>query len=698
MRSSRSRLSALGAVVGLAAVLTVSGCGDVVSTPDAPSVRPPDGLLDDRDLQRIVEFQTARDGGALLELLQDPRPEVRARAALALGSVQAPEAVPALLAALGDDDPSVRRDAAFALGQARDSSAVGPLVGAYSAEGDVEVRGRIMEALSKIRFPEAAEALANLSVEEGEEAERVLALARLAGAGGVATFQGQDHLLAHLDDPDPRVRLGAAYYFGRVPSPQAWAAHAVRVREVLDGYDRDDPAAMYLIQGIGRLGDPADASRLRDWLASGRDWRTRVNAAAALGTQPADPQTREALLAALDDAAELVAVSAGEALSGGTPVPSELQRMKGWITANPERWQAAAPLLIALARGDEREFVFAWIDALPADDPYRWSVGFQALASMPGSEAVERLRGALDAPDPRIQGGAVSALVRRWNQDKVFAGSSELYFGLFARVLGSGSLLAAYSAAQALADPYFGEMGAARVLMDAWGTMSAPDQIEPMMAVLEALGRIGDPQAAPLLREAATSPHAALRQTAVSALEAMGLEAPAVDAPSATEGGTTVTRPSLEWPYLAALGPSPALVLETEQGTVRVRLHTEGAPLTVQTVARLAEEGKYDGTAFHRVVPNFVAQGGDFSSGDGFGGPGFTITSEFNLLRFHEGVAGMASAGKDTEGSQFFITHAMQPHLDGAYTTFGWVESGMDVVNRLGVGDRIVRATVERGR
>ncbi len=127
-----------------------------------------------------------------------------------------------------------------------------------------------------------------------------------------------------------------------------------------------------------------------------------------------------------------------------------------------------------------------------------------------------------------------------------------------------------------------------------------------------------------------------------------------------------------------------------------VRLETEEAPQTVQTIARLAEAGRYDGVPFHRVVPNFVVQGGDFASGDGFGGPGFTIRSELTLIPYLRGVIGMASAGKDTEGSQFFITHSMQPHLDGGYTAFGWVVEGMDVVDRLLVGDRIVRATIER--
>ena len=153
----------------------------------------------------------------------------------------------------------------------------------------------------------------------------------------------------------------------------------------------------------------------------------------------------------------------------------------------------------------------------------------------------------------------------------------------------------------------------------------------------------------------------------------------------------------MDWTYLAGFGAAPRLVLETDRGRIVVRLAPEEAPLTVQTMARLAQAGRYDGVPFHRVVPNFVIQGGDFTSGDGFGGPGFTIRSEFGEIPYRRGVIGMASAGKDTEGSQFFITHSPQPHLDGGYTSFGWVVEGMDAVDLIQVGDRIVRATVEPG-
>ena len=97
------------------------------------------------------------------------------------------------------------------------------------------------------------------------------------------------------------------------------------------------------------------------------------------------------------------------------------------------------------------------------------------------------------------------------------------------------------------------------------------------------------------------------------------------------------------------------------------------------------------------MVPNFVAQGGDFTRKDGFGTPDFRIRSEFTQTPYRRGVLGMASSGKDTEGSQFFVTHSMQPHLEGSYTSFGWVQEGMDVVDLLYEEDRILSARVEPG-
>lgn len=687
----------------LALATLLAGCGGPSDGP--PPHRPSDGLLGDAELQAVVERQVARDGAALRALLSAPRAAVRARAALALASVQDTAAVPDLLAALADTSAAVRRDAAFALGQAGSTAAVAPLLQAFDGEGDPEVRRRILEALGKIRDLEGVSGLVALSPNPSEEADRTMAIARLGATRGVATREGQAQLIEKLTSRDAGVRLAAAYYFGRMNSPGAWAEGADGVRAALDGYGKDEAAAMFLTQALGKQGKPEDGGRLRRWARDAADWRTRVNAVRALGALPPNPDNRDALLEALDDPSPHVAVAAAQALGQGSPVPSEFQRMKSWIEANPDRWQAAAPLLVLLAQGDEREFVFGWMDGLAEDDAYRWNVGLQALGFMPGADAVERLQRALASSSPRIRGGAVSALVARWQQDRLFTANHELYFAMFSQVLRGESLQAAFAAAEALSDPTFGGLGNVDTLMAAYRDMSAPDQLEPMMAVLAGLGRAGDPKAIPLLRGALALPYGALRNTAARSLEALGVpvevEAPEPASSVPAEGGTTAFAPAatppLDWDFLAGLGTAPVLTLETDRGTVRIRLVTEEAPLTVQTIARLATDGRYDGVPFHRVEPNFVVQGGDFTSGDGFGGPGFTITSEFTQVPFVEGALGMASAGKDTEGSQFFLTHSMQPHLDGGYTAFGWVVEGMDVVNALQMGDRIVRATVEPG-
>jgi len=124
-----------------------------------------------------------------------------------------------------------------------------------------------------------------------------------------------------------------------------------------------------------------------------------------------------------------------------------------------------------------------------------------------------------------------------------------------------------------------------------------------------------------------------------------------------------------------------------------LELFAADAPVTVDNFATLARRGYFDGQRFHRVVPNFVVQAGD-PRGDGNGGPGHAIRDEMNQHRYVRGTMGMALSGPNTGGSQFFVTHAPQPHLDGGYTVFGQLLSGGDVLDRIVQGDRIVRITI----
>jgi peptidyl-prolyl cis-trans isomerase B (cyclophilin B) len=142
--------------------------------------------------------------------------------------------------------------------------------------------------------------------------------------------------------------------------------------------------------------------------------------------------------------------------------------------------------------------------------------------------------------------------------------------------------------------------------------------------------------------------------------------------------------------------PSKTAVLETVKGRIEAELFAEEVPNTVANFEKLANSGFYDGTKFHRVIPNFMIQGGDPYSKTGqgrvgTGGPGYTIKCETgrNVHRHEAGTLSMAHAGKDTGGSQFFICHSAQPHLDGVHTVFGQVTKGMEVVRTIAQSDEV---------
>ena len=135
--------------------------------------------------------------------------------------------------------------------------------------------------------------------------------------------------------------------------------------------------------------------------------------------------------------------------------------------------------------------------------------------------------------------------------------------------------------------------------------------------------------------------------------------------------------------------------METTRGTIELELYPQFAPNTVNNFVFLTKEGYYDGVVFHRVIANFMVQGGD-PTGTGTGGPGYKFGDEFtnNPLKHERGVLSMANAGPGTNGSQFFITHSPQPHLNGRHTVFGKVVSGLEVVDAIRQGDKMVKVTV----
>jgi cyclophilin family peptidyl-prolyl cis-trans isomerase len=213
-------------------------------------------------------------------------------------------------------------------------------------------------------------------------------------------------------------------------------------------------------------------------------------------------------------------------------------------------------------------------------------------------------------------------------------------------------------------------------------------------ALLGALKACSPESALPLLNDALADKDWALRLRAASLLTELD---PASDARTRIRP-VPVSHPS-DWyarPELATPPVSTHAFIDTDRGTIQIELAVLDAPITVDTFTTLARQGFFNGLPIHRVVPDFVIQGGD-PRGDGEGGPGFTIRDEINQLPYMRGTVGMALDWADTGGSQFFITHAPQPHLDGRYTVFGRVMTGMDVVDQIEPWDVIRRIRIWDG-
>jgi peptidyl-prolyl cis-trans isomerase B (cyclophilin B) len=159
---------------------------------------------------------------------------------------------------------------------------------------------------------------------------------------------------------------------------------------------------------------------------------------------------------------------------------------------------------------------------------------------------------------------------------------------------------------------------------------------------------------------------------------------------------------NLEWKSPPEMQIDPVktykAVIETSRGVMELELYPQHAPKTVNNFVFLAREGFYDDVSFHRVISNFMIQGGD-PTGTGRGGPGYRFEDEVkeNPLKHETGVISMANSGPNTNGSQFFITHSPQPHLNGRYTVFGKVVRGQGVVDAIQQGDKMLHVEIQEG-
>lgn len=646
---------------------------------------------------------TAPPQPQLVAYLDDASSRIRRRAALALGRVGLPDAVEPLARRLGtaEPEPEVRLMAAFALGLIGDPAATAPLRLALE-DPSPKVRGRAAEALGRLGDASAAGAIGAL-VERHRSAAFDVDPEDVSYPlnDEVEAFRLGVHALARLGRYEP---LAQAILFEDGQPILWWWPVAHALRQVADprAFDalttlatiRGSIGVAFAARGLGALGDPRAVGTLAALLdRDRRDERVVVSAVRALGAID-DPAAAAELdrfvrLRDLDRMLRLEAVDALVRHRSEASVPVFVELMThSWAPL-----RAAA--LRALAAADPEVFLRLLSGLGPdADWRVRRAVA-EAMREVDPEAAAPRLAAMLDDPDERVVPGVLEALAAVGAPGVEaalaahLAASDVVVRATAARVIGElrrepgGALrdeLRPPAGAQALADAYRAGLGDASYLARA--------------AALRALAAHGLSAARETLEAALEDPDWAVR---VVAAELLGDLAPgerdyARAIRPAPGAGTDYAAPDLVAPSV-----SPRIFVETDRGTIEIELAVLDAPLTADNFMRLARRGFYDELSFQRVVPNYVVQGGD-PRHDNEGGPGYTLRDELNDLPYLRGTVGMALDWRDTGGSQFFITHSPQPHLDGRYTAFGRVVAGMEVVDALLPGDRIRRILVWDGR
>ncbi len=621
----------------------------------------------------------------LVELLADPSPRVRRRAALAIGRVGRPEGIAPLVASLGDAEAEVRQMSAFALGLLGDESAAEPLLLALDDPSPL-VQGRAAEALGRIGAAGAAEAIGGL-VEgyvatafelDPEDLSHPLAPeveAFRLGLYALADLRAFEPLAAAVLQPDGQPILWwwpVAYALARVDDPRAIDALAT-----LAGVQGRVGVAL-AAEGLGALGSPAAVEPLGG-LLDPRRRGTQVlgSALRALGRYRNGPATealrRFAVTRGLDPVLRRDALDTLRGRPVVVDVAVELLT-DGWPPL-----RAAA--LRALAAADAELFLLV-LSGLGPDPDWRVRAALaDALVHAEPSVALPRLEQMLADADQRVLPSVLGALVEL---DAPDVGA------ILADHLASDDVVVRKTAARLLGE--VGPPGAAEQLRSAYLAERDDPPYLARAAIIDALAELGGPVAREVLTEGLADRDWAVRVRAARWLERM---APGEDHDArirpAPGRGTDYAAPHLVEPPV-----SPHVYIETERGTIQIELAVLDAPLTADNFVRLARRGFYDGLTFHRVVTNYVVQGGD-PRGDSEGGPGYTLRDEINQLPFLRGTVGMALDWQDTGGSQFFITRSPQPQLDGRYTAFGRVIEGLDVVDALRPGDSIERVRVWDG-
>jgi HEAT repeat protein len=625
----------------------------------------------------------------LAVLVHDSEPRLRRRAALAIGRVKSRDGIPLLTSILTDSDPDVRAMGAFALGLIADASAETALTPMLADTAPL-VRGRAAEALGSIGATNAATAIGQM-VGEYARSSAVTAMQPDDESSAVApeaqAFKLGLFALVRLHAYDP---LAAAVLSGSQPVSTWWpVAYALqRIEE-----PRAAPALLQLLgvkgrytrafaaRGLGTIKDQSAVKPLLAWLdpaaRSGIEVTVAaIRALAQIGAaEAAEPIARLAGDPAVHPNIRLEAVNA----LGILRAPAGLATVQDLLT---DEWPSMRAAAIKAAAAIDQESFVAVLSGMEADRHWRVRAALaEALGTLPADLALERAQSMLKDDDKRV----IPAVLSTLNGLK----APGLRAVLLERLEDSDFVVR--SAAANVLGSLKAE-GGGEALRQAYKRGQADASYNARSAALEALTNYGAAEATETLKQALEDKDWAVRVRASDLLAKLEPNTP----PRTIAPVPSPPIAPYDDPQLIAPTTSPHAFIETSYGTIELELAVLDAPQTARNFIALAAKGYFNGLEVHRVVANFVVQDGD-SRGDGEGGPGYTIRDELNERPYLRGTVGMALEWRDTGGSQFFITHSPQPHLDARYTAFGHVVNGLEVLDKIKPGDVIQRVRVWDG-
>ncbi len=606
----------------------------------------------DATLQQIYTLQDERKTADLLPYLQHSHAKYRHHAALAFASVQDTLAIPQLLSLLTDTTANVRQSAAYAIGQIGHKKAQQGLMQLAQQERKPKVQAEMLEALGKVATPEGVAFLVNFRTSDTTAmGGQAWGLYR-AGQRQQYSPRGIEKAVSLLSSDMPyEARLAAANFLGRTPKLDLTNYKQQLIATATA--DRSANVRMAATQALAKVNTKDKASILTGIVQHDSDYRVRLSAIRAMaGLEFAS--IKDVILAGLHDQNINTAVATAEFLQAnykGADV-NVLQKALGSVKDDRVR---AGLIWMILRNSPNKQNLSKQYRQLfnSTQDPYGKAHLLKALsADFSNYKFIEQQT--FIAQQPVIATYGIEALAAMRQQPDFPKSLEQEFAETFKKAVASGDVALVGIAAGIIRDPKLNYKTLYKdhtFLTQAQQKLVLPRDMETNIELQKTIDYLS--------------------------------------------GKTTTSQPQnpfthpIDWALVQTIAADQQALIRTAKGDIVLQLFVEDAPGSVANFVELANKNFFDSLYFHRVVPNFVAQGGD-KRGDGWGSSDYSIRSEFAPLNYLEGYVGMASAGKDTESNQWFITHSPTPHLDGRYTIFAKVIQGMDVVHQLKVGDQII--------